>query len=82
MEHHECRCSFETFKTRADVQSIELDRHQIGADDQLDIRLLLKPELEDWRPTIPAFDRTDEIASWLEERSGETDTEQELQYAQ
>jgi hypothetical protein len=45
------------------LQLDELDRYHPSADDQLGVHTLLKAELPDRIPTLPAYDRTREIAS-------------------
>lgn len=48
----------------------EVDRLSPGQDDQLDLPLLCKPELPDWRPTIPAYDLSSHMGAYLEHLSG------------
>jgi hypothetical protein len=55
---------------RADFQLSEIDRYQPTPDDQLGVKCLLKPELPDHIPTLPAYDRTSEIATSLLDNLG------------
>jgi hypothetical protein len=43
----------------------ELDRYQPTPDDQLGIKILLKAELADRIPTLPAYGQTSEISQSL-----------------
>jgi hypothetical protein len=55
---------------RADFQLSEVDRYAPIPDDQLGVKNLLKPELPDHIPTLPAYDRTSEIATFLLDSMG------------
>jgi len=48
----------------------EIDRYEPTPDDQLGVAALLKPELLDHIPTLPAYDRTSEIATFLSDNVG------------
>ena len=50
---------------KADFQLSEIDRYEPTLDDQLGVKSLLKPGLPDHIPTLPAYDRTCEMASYL-----------------
>jgi hypothetical protein len=50
---------------KADPQLSEIDRYEPTLDDQLGVKSLLKPQLPDHIPTLPGYDRTSEIASFL-----------------
>jgi hypothetical protein len=50
---------------KADFQLSEIDRYEPTLDDQLGVKSLLKPELPDHIPTLPADDRTSVIATFL-----------------
>lgn len=43
----------------------EIDRYEPTGDDQLGVKILLKPELPHRIPTLPAYDRANEISSSL-----------------
>lgn len=47
------------------VQLNELDRYDLSPDDQLGVATLLKAELPDRVPNLPAYDSTSEISSYL-----------------
>jgi hypothetical protein len=55
---------------KADFQLSEIDRYEPTSDDQLGVKSLLKPELPDHIPTLPAYDRTSEIATFLLDNVG------------
>jgi hypothetical protein len=55
---------------RADFQLSEIDRYQPTPDDQLGVKCLLKPGLPDHIPTLPSYDRTSEIATFLLDNVG------------
>ena len=63
-------------------QLSEIDRYVPTPDDQLGIKTLLKPELPDHIPILPAYDRTTEISSCLLLCQGGTRLPDDLLYDQ
>lgn len=59
-------------------QMSEVDRYQPTLDDQLGVRTLLKPELPDHIPILPAYDRTTEISDFLLDKVGDSSARDEL----
>lgn len=51
------------------IQMNELDRYEASLDDRLGTTTLLKPELHDYIPVLPAYDHTSEISSRLTKNS-------------
>jgi hypothetical protein len=62
----------------ADYQLYEIDRYEPTIDDQLGVRILLKPELPDHIPTLPAYDRTLDISDCLLDSVGGFQTQNDL----
>ncbi|ORY34106.1 hypothetical protein BCR39DRAFT_518512 [Naematelia encephala] len=54
----------------AKMDVTEIDRHESGADDELGVLALVKPELPDRICYLPAYDYSDEMASTLIDMSG------------
>ena len=59
-------------------QMSEVDRYQPTLDDKLGVRTLLKPELPDHIPILPAYDRTTEISDFLLDKVGGSPARDEL----